>query len=471
MSLAVILFTYLYNPSDWQHYPRLDEIRNFTADAFNTVYVVAENAIVELDERSNLPREVFTSANGLPDRIALAAYDADLARFWVVSKQGELYVFLPSGGTARRIFLASTSPVRRLGVGAEHVFLDSGYSMRAVHKRSEQMVSAEPDSAVVWVSSAAQTDMKSRYPYLAPWVMVDERMRQLPYSQVFTHRAKVYVAVSGYGYLVFDEPSWRELLRYQSPRAAGVHSLFALDSSLYAFGTNGVDQFVPGQGKVIHHPFDRWATTTNQTPAWSQGLMDRLRRNRYVGVKLVGENLFLLENHEAEVVNIPKKVVSQITLESWLYDVDFHLDSLFVATDDGVFLTIIPRGEPKQLRDERSKLYETDVLAIVRGRHARYFWTGSMVVKQTRRGWEYFTAPGFMPVPQNAVSGRDSLIVLGGKGGLTIYNPETYFQLSLTTDEGLLSNKVTAVLVSGEHLWIATDAGLQRFDLGAVLPK
>lgn len=470
MSLWLLLLAYLYNPSDWQHYPRLAEIRNFTADAFNTVYMVTNDAIVELDQNSSTPERIFGVAEGLPSEIVFATYDRDLARIWIVSAQGELYAFTPSVGLARRVFLTPTSRVRRLGISTDYLFLDHGTSVQAVNKRSEQPADASPDSTTSWVGSYNPENIRKDYPLLAPWVFLNERMHQIPYSMVFTHRNKAYVSVYGYGYLVFDGLSWRELLQYQGPRATQVHSLFAFDSSLYAFGENGVDQLVVDKDKMVHHPFDRWGTTVNPTPGWGKGIMDKLRRTTYDKAKLISGNLFLIERREADVLNIGKKVLSEIQTESWIYDVDFNADSLFIATDDGVFLALIPEGEPQPLEDERKKLVGDDVLGIVRGDHARYFWTGRMVVKQVGRGWEYFVSPGFIPVPQKAVAGRDSLIVLGGNGGLVIYNPETYFQLQLTTREGLLSDTVTALLVDGNYLWIATDAGLSRFDLGAVLP-
>ncbi len=470
MGILVALLAYIYNPSDWQHYPRLEEIRNFTADAFNTVYMVTNDAIIELESESNLPERIFSSAQGSPSDISLAAYDRDLARLWVVSTRGELYAFNSSGGLARKIFLTATSSIRRLGISDEYIFLDHDSSVQAVNKRSERQADVAPDSTTVWVGSYNPQNIRKDYPFLAPWVFLDERMYQIPYSAVFTHRNKAYVSVYGYGYLVFDRLSWRELLQYSSPRANEVHSLFAFDSSLYAFGKNGVDQLVLKQEKMLYHPFARWGTTRNETPSWGAGIMDKLRRTNYEKARLIEGNLFLLEKREADVFNVKKKVLSEIRTQAWIYDVDFHKDSLFVATDDGVFLTVIPTGEPQPLKDERSKLYRDDVLAIVRGDHARYFWTGRLLVKQTGEGWEYFTSPGFIPVPQKAVAGRDSLIVLGGAGGLVIYNPETYLQISLTTREGLLSDNVTALLVDGNYLWIATDAGLSRFDLGAVLP-
>lgn len=470
MSILFVLLAYIYNPSDWQHYPRLDEICNFTADAFNAVYAVTPDAIIELESESNLPERIFSSAQGLPSDISLAAYDRDLARLWVVSTRGELYTFNTSGGLARKIFLTTTSSIRRLGIDHEYVFLDHGSSVQAVHKRSERQVDKPPDSTTIWVGSYNPQNIRKDYPLLAPWVFLDERMHQIPYSMVFTHRNKAYVSVRGYGYLVFDGLAWRETLRYQSPRASEVHSIFAADSSLYAFGKNGVDQLVLKQKKMLYHPFEWWGTTRNETPSWGVGIMDKLRRTSYEKVRLIEGNLFLLERREADVFNVDKKVLSEIRTQSWIYDVDFNKDSLFVATDDGVFLTVIPKGEPKPLKDERSKLYRDDVLAIVRGDHARYFWTGRMVVKQVGRGWEYFTSPGFIPVPQKAIAGRDSLIALGGAGGVVIYNPETYFQVQLTTKDGLLSDDVTALYLDSHFLWIATDAGLQRFDLNAVLP-
>ena len=470
MGILVALLAYIYNPSDWQHYPRLEDIRNFTADAFNTVYMITNDAIIELDDDSSTPERIYGEAEVLPGDIAFAIFDTDLARLWVVSARGELYAFTPAVGLARKVFLTYASSVRRLGINAGYIFLDHDSSVQAVHKRSERQADVAPDSTTVWVGSYNPQNIRKDYPFLAPWVFLDERMYQIPYSAVFTHRNKAYVSIYGYGYLVFDRLSWRELGEYQGPRANEVHSLFAADSSIYAFGKNGVDQLVLKQEKMLYHPFARWGTTTNETPSWGVGIMDKLRRTNYEKARLIEGNLFLLERREADVFNVDKKVLSEIRTQAWIYDVDFHKDSLFVATDDGVFLTVIPTGEPQPLKDERSKLYRDDVLAIVRGNHARYFWTGRLLVKQTGEGWEYFTSPGFIPVPQNAVAGRDSLIILGGNGGLVIYNPETYLQISLTTREGLLSNNVTALLVDGNYLWIATDAGLSRFDLKAVLP-
>lgn len=471
MSILLALLTYLYNPADWQHYPRLAEIRNFTADAFGTVYVVNSASIVELSDEKQLPKKIYTKAEGLPGDIDLGIYDRGLGRLWVTDQEGKLHDFNPQAGFSNLVFLPNSAPAYSLGVSNQHVFLDRGSSVIAVNKRSRQVEDVDTDSVSIrWVGArAAKTDPKD-YPALTPYVLIDQRMQQIPYTMVFAERNKAYVAVHGFGYVVFDALAWREIQRYSSPRATGIHSLFAADSSVYAFGSQGVDQIIGGQEKVVHHSFDRWGTTTNPTPYWSKGAMAELRRYKYSHVKLFRNNLFLIKKREADVLNISEKVTSEIETTSWIYDVDYHADSLYLATDDGVFLTLVSEGEPRMLSDQRSKLVGDDVLGIVRGDAARYFWTGRMVVKQVSGAWEYFTAPGFMPVPQEAVAGRDSLIILGGTGGVTLYNPETYFQTYLTAREGLLSEDVTALFVQDSFLWIASDAGLQRFNLNAVLP-
>ncbi|MCK4334896.1 hypothetical protein KAX06_08975, partial [candidate division WOR-3 bacterium] len=70
MGILVALLAYIYNPSDWQHYPRLEDIRNFTADAFNTVYMITNDAIIELDDDSSTPERIYGEAEVLPGDIA-----------------------------------------------------------------------------------------------------------------------------------------------------------------------------------------------------------------------------------------------------------------------------------------------------------------------------------------------------------------------------------------------------------------
>ncbi|MBN2378383.1 hypothetical protein JXM67_01075 [candidate division WOR-3 bacterium] len=470
MSLFLVLLAYIHNPADWQHYPKLVEIRNFTADAFNTVYITTPNSIIKLNDESLLPERTYGPGEGLPPNIHYAIFDNDLQKFWIATGDGGLYLFTPLAGTTRKLPVGSTTEAQGIGVGSEYVFLNYGSSIKAVDKYSEQTTDAEPGSDVQWTAAPDQYTLRNSYPFLAPWYLVDDEFNQLTFSQVFTHRNKVFVSVPAYGYMVFDGLSWRELVRFRSPRVSGVHSMFSSDSSLYVIGKEGVDQLIPAQGLLVSHSYSRWGTTVNPAPSWSNGAYDELRRTNYQKVRLIGDNLFLLDKREADVLNIPSKKLSEITGTRWLYDIDYNKDSLFLATDKGVFLTLIPDTEPEPLADERSKLVADDVLGIIRGDLARYFWTGRMVVKQASEGWEYFVSPAFIPVPQEAIAGRDSLVVLGGTGGVTVYNPETYFQERLTTEEGLLSDTVTALYVQDNFLWIATDAGLSRFDLNAALP-
>ncbi len=468
MGILLALCAYLYNPADWQHYPKLDDIRNFTADAFNTVYVVTQDAIVELDAQSDLPSRVYAKAEGIPLKIAFALFDTYTQNIWIATTDGELFVFNPTAAMTSRIILGSNSAVTGLGLNQRYAFIKHADRIQAVDKLTEQEVDAEPDSATHWTTSPDRNALRRGYPLLYPWVLDDENFVSRAFTNVFVHRSKAYVAVQGYGYLVFDAMAWRETLRYRSPQATGVYSFVALDTSLYAFGSNGVDQL--SRGNVLFRSYARWATTPAPQPSWSVGISNKLRTVSYDKVRLTDNNLFLIDGDEVDVFNLEQKSISKITGAKSIYDVDFHNDSLYVANSDGVFLTIVPKGTPQALEDERGKLVRTDVLAIVRGAHARYFWTGSMVVKQSRSGWAYYAAPGFMPVPQRSTAGRDSLIVLGGKGGVTIYNPETYNQVFLTREDGLLSDEVTAVYLDGNRLWIATDAGYSQFDLSSVIP-
>lgn len=468
MSILLTLCAYLYNPSDWQHFPKLGDIRNFTADAFNTVYAVAANAIVELDDQTDMPSRVFTQAEGLPAKISFALYDIYTQDIWVVANTGELYEFNPSAGMTSKVFLESTSPVTSLGLNRGYVFLKHANQVQAVDKLARQKADVSPDSTTTWTLSLDRNAMRRDYPFLYPWLLDDEDFVSRAYTNIFVHSNSAYVAVQGYGYLVFDAMAWRETLRYRSPQATGVYSFVALDTSLYAFGSNGVDQL--SRGNVLFRSYAKWGTTPVPQPAWSVGISNNLRLVSYDRVRFADGNLFLIDGDEVDVFNLGQKNLSKIQGAKSIYDVDFHDDSLYVANSDGVFLTIVPKGTPRALEDERGRLVRTDVLAIVRGAHARYFWTGKMLVKQSRAGWVYYVAPGFMPVPQRSVTGSDSFIIFGGTGGVSIYNPETYNQIFLTKQDGLLSDEVTAVYLDGHQLWIATDAGYSRFDLSSVLP-
>ncbi len=468
-AILLSILAYFFNPSDWQQYPKLYEIRNFTADdVFGSVYAVTRTSILTLDASTNLPGETFGAERGLPQNISMAIYDRSIIGFWVVTTEGRLYTFQPQSGITSSIILSKVSPVSKIGLSNEYLFLDHGSFVQPVEKLSGQEKNVEPDSTTHWFGPNTPESKPRSYPYLNPWFFTDDALMQRSYTMVFKFRNRAYVSVPGYGYLVFDALSWRELLRYQSPGAVDVSSFFSSDTSLYAFGTNGVDQLVQRNGSTVFRAFSRWGTTTSPQPAWSDGIAGNLRLTTYDKARLIEGNLFLLAPLKIDVYNLGARTLSTITTQKTIYDVDFHKDSLFVASEDGITLAIIPKGSPAPLEDERMKLVRNDVLAIVRGKNARYFWTGSLVVKQSRSGWSYYVTPGFMPVPQRSVTGTDSLIIIGGKGGVTIYNPETNYQLSLTSKDGLLSDNVTAVALQDRYLWIATDAGFSRFDLSTV---
>lgn len=468
--LLLALTAYIYNPSDWLQYPDLNNIKNFTSDKlFNDVFCVTNNSIVALDDISFRPSTTYGPESGLPSNISMAVYDRKIAGFWVVTTNGALYEFNSQARITSQVLLNQNLTVSRMGLNADYVFLDHGSSLTSISKNTKSETDTKPDSTVTWYGLDMPENKPRSYPFLAPWFMVDPELSQRPYSRVYVFDNKAFVTVSGYGYLVFDALAWRELARYQSPTATNVSSFFTSDSSLYAFGSNGVDQILP-KGGTVFHSFSRWGTTTSDQPSWSLGLANNLRTTGYDKARLAGGNVFLLDLYRIDVFNIAAKTLSTITTQKTIYDVDFHMDSLFVASQDGITLAIIPKGQPAPLQDDRSKLVRNNVYAIVSGKNSRYFWTGSLVVKQSRSGWAYYVAPGFMPVPQRSVTGTDSLVILGGKGGVTIYKPETNFQLYLTSKDGLLSDNVTSVYLSGRYLWIASDAGYSRLDLRSVLP-
>ncbi|MBD3284861.1 hypothetical protein GF359_00760 [candidate division WOR-3 bacterium] len=468
MGIMLVLLAYIYDPADWQHYPDFNEIRNFTADAFHTVYAVTSNAILELDEQSNLPGKVYTSGQRLPTPIHLALFDNDRHYFWIATEQNLLYTFPVIGGFPSRIPVSNNGSVERIGLDEKYVYFDFGSAVTAINKYTQSEEQASPGGNVTWVYSAPTSDIRDKYPFLAPWFITDIEM--YPFNRVFLHRTKAYVSAPGYGYIVYSTQGWQELTRYRGLKTTGVHSLFTTDGSLYAVGLNGISELSFDEETFVFHRFDNWGTTKYETPIWSKGAYSKLRRINFHKFRLIDDYLFLLEGEDAYVLNIPSGKLSDIVTNRWIYDVDFHEDTLFFATDEGVFYTSLPDEIPTPLSDERTKLTADDVYGIVRGEGARYFWTGRMLVKQSPEGWKYYTRPSYLPAPQEAIAGRDSLIILGGEDGLVIYNPEDYFERRLTKEEGLLSNKVTALHLQDDYLWIATDAGLQRFDLNAVLP-
>jgi len=148
-----------------------------------------------------------------------------------------------------------------------------------------------------------------------------------------------------------------------------------------------------------------------------------------------------------------------------IYDLEVIGDYLWIASDIGAYRLSLEDHQLQRFEDPHSVLF-AGVLDIEPSGDLIWFASdGGVLSLDTKTGETDPFRDIVRRSNSRALAVNDRIVAVASDRGLTIIflNDRKRYSREFTTDDGLASDEVYALLLDGDYLWVGTDRGLTRF--------
>ena len=468
--LLLFLPGYIYDHHDWLNLPAMDRVVSISGDNYSG-FVGVTRGVYEIDRGSRKLVHTFTSADGIRGEVRAVYYDPKMNLLWILSS-GNLLALNPFSDVATSYPLPEPE-VNSLGAGTDHIYLASPTGSHRMSKLGGVYDTLSPArDKVAWYGSLAD-GKASDYGFLTPYAYYDKEMNRHPITTVFREGRWLWVGTEGYGALLYNAVTGTLVGQWQlGPAISRVRSIFNSQGSIWFAGDEMLTRYSPQR--------DTWAWFP--TPFNIFYLDSSL---------LLRSKVLDLAHHE------PILAVAEDTLGSWLGTTEGiyyytpkgnvltqHLllksranailidrDSVFIGTDDGLIRYDRASRAWSLFNDTMQQMHFGAFGVATTSRRRYYAVYGGFETQDSLADWELLTPPGWnLSMHPEALAAVGNRLFAGSDDGVIVYDERTGAYSVLNTDSGLLSNRVFSLCADPDYLWIATDAGISRFNLHALFP-
>jgi hypothetical protein len=470
VSLLLFLTAYSYDFRDWLNLPAMDQIVSITSDGFDG-FVAVPNGVYQIGRIERRLKRTITRRDGIQGRVRAVGYDPHSGLLWVLSS-GNLLSINTFSNVAFSYDLPSPG-VNALGINSDHVFLADGSRHWSLDKKRGQMDTLSPGNRRVSWYGAKNPHQPSDYPFLVPYVFYDQQMNGHAITCVYPEGRRLWVGTDGYGVMLYSLASRLPLARWQfGPGSEQLETILRTGDEFWFTAPGALTRYTAGR--------DSWGYYETPFNAFFD-VPGVLLRSRLLDLKhrdgiqaLVGDtheywlgsgNYLYSYSPRANVLTQLLKLNSPVTsaLEAG--------DSVLFGTADGLITFNRSTRKLTAFADTSRQMYFGVFGIGATSRRVYYAVHGGLETQDSLGQWELVIPPGFiLSRHPNALAGARDRLFAASDQGVMVYDERTRSFSSLTTESGMLSNRVSSLYADEDYLWIVTDAGISRFNHHALFP-
>lgn len=343
--LLLLLIQSLQNPQHWQLYPSIEHIQSVTFSN-SDLYIGVPAGIYILDRSSFRLRRTLTALDGLEGDIRLCAFLPGRNLLYI-STRGHLYEYLPATDVLRELS-PPFSEIRSIGIAPEVAWFETDRGIfRRVRSAPQFEPASPPATGINWYGER-DTTTPWAYPALTPYYVVDHQLERHQLTRVWPEPRgrRLYAATQEYGLIVFNQHTgFSDRRLAPGPSSNRIRRAFLLDGRLWFLGNDrvetidslgnwgytkvGIGRLIPAGSSRVLTAFSGLRSPEQLTVLLpdSAGLLLGTSEGLY-RLDATGTQLPLTDILRSE----PGAAISGINA-AW-----YRRDSLFVGTDDGLFL-------------------------------------------------------------------------------------------------------------------------------------
>lgn len=461
------LFT-LYRPSEWMHFPAMDDIRCITASPEH-LYIAVPAGVYVLDRMTLRPVRTLTAADGLSGDVRLCAYNPIRSDLFIVTSNG-LYQYLHTPDRVTKLF-PPFQQIRSIGIAQDAAYFDTEQGLFVKERlldRYERVSSVKGE--LLWYGQR-DTSRPENYVFLVPYYLTDHQLNTHRMTRVYKdpYSRRLYVAAKDYGLTVYSLGFGMPLshIRY-GPTADRINRITRIDDELWLTGTDwtvSVDQ----QGNWSY-----FRTRPGDLPGFgsrllSWGLRDLQRRERISAI--LAESLTIwLGTEEALYALGPHGDLTRILeLEAPINALGRLHDSILIATDMGLYVTTGDKLTEMVDPFGRTRFGVYSLAQTASG--LTWFGTlGGLLLRDRAGNWQQIIPPGFnLGRPVSNLTAYGETVFFDNGSGITVYRSASaeepaFFSTTIDASTGLPGTQITGLYADERYLWIALPGLVSRFE-------
>jgi ligand-binding sensor domain-containing protein len=443
---------------------------NSVAASMTHVYFATTQGIIRYNKLQERWEEPLTGASGIDNN--------DVTKVWVDTFDKELYAQTADGlfeydPLFDRWFPADRLP--ELDNNSVHVpppqimhppagftYAGDGLIIDRFDRRFRLNDIVDDRSGVLWIGTwgygPARAGRTSSQIELMPYGLLQNRVNAL-FAQdglLWVGGAAIFDGFRS-GLSVFD-PEENRFSHIESGvesdfPAVDINCLDGDDTCIYIGTTDGLFFLDKEQKRIIR----RYSVRT--------GLSD----DNVISLELVGDSIYVGTAKGLNVILTVKDSVRVVRPTQFLNEIIYDLEqidsSLWIASSAGAYRLKLSLGKLQKFRDPNAVLFNS-VYDIERYGHDLWFASDDGLIRLNLQTGETepFRLTNWKVTPR-ALAVNDTIAAVASDQGLAVifYKNKKRQVREFTTDDGLASNTVYALLLDGDYLWIGTDRGLTRF--------
>ncbi len=204
-------------------------------------------------------------------------------------------------------------------------------------------------------------------------------------------------------------------------------------------------------------------------------VVDRYGRNQgladfdILSLKEVGDSLFVGTIRGLNLIDFTNDSISYLYANQFsnhlIYDLEVVENFLWIASGIGAYRLSLETGVLQKFNDPHGVLFSR-VYDIEHYENQVWFASDAGVLSlNLKTGATEPFQDILRRVDSRALAVNDKILAVASDQGMTIIflDRPGAFSRDFTTDDGLASNYVNALLLDGDYIWIGTDQGLTRF--------
>jgi hypothetical protein len=466
--LALTAYTYSYH--DWLNLPAWTEVVSITADNY-AGYVAVPRGVYQINKTDRRLVRTFTASDGIRGTVRAIAWDQQSSMLWILSTANLLSIN-PFSNLSFAYDLPEPG-INSLGMSRNYVYLAEGDNYHRLDKASGRIEKVNPVSRGVTWYGEKSPQQPADYPFLVPYLLFDRQQRQHPMTSVFPDGRKLWVGTENYGVFLYNLTTKLPIAHWRfGPAGNQIREILKLNDGIWFAGDEQMTRYDVQRDSWSYFDTPFNAFFLDSALLLRPKILDLGHREQILA--LAGDSsLFWLGTEDGIYSYQPKANVLTrlLRLKAPANRILLERDSVFFGTDDGLIVYDRHTKAWKLLSDTMLQMH-FGVFGIAATETRRYYAVhGGLETQDSAGGWELLTPPGFDRSQHlNSLVGFGSKLFAATSQGVIVYDERTGGYTALTAGSGLLSNRVNNLYADENYLWVATDAGICRFDYHALFP-
>jgi hypothetical protein len=469
-AVLLALTAYTYDFHDWSNLPAMDRVVSISTDNFDA-YIAVRHGVYIIEKGNRKLKRTITHSDGIRGEVSAAGYDPERGSLWVLSSRNLLSI--DPFSNASFSYDVPASGISSLGIGQGYLYLSDGARMFRMDKRTGQVDTTSPGNRrVAWFGPLSPYQPDS-YPFLTPFVYRDQQLNAYPISALYPDGRRLFVGTEGDGVFLYSLTSKQPLAYWRfGPGVRGVDRIFKLDGGLWFVNDDELTRYDPQHDTWSYFPTPFNAWFPDSSLLLRSKILD-LRRHEFILTVASDSSGYLIGTDRNLYFYRPRTNALTRQLKS-VREITSMLvtpDTIFVATDAGL-LTYDRRRRGLSLVNDTLRQAHFGVFGIAAtDRHRYYGVYGGLETQDSTGEWQLITPPGFeLSAHPAMLAAAGSKLFAGTDQGVIVLNEKNGIYTTLSTENGLLSNRVRTLYADDDYLWVGTDDGISRFNHHALFP-